>query len=845
MKLDLQNRAPEISILPDLRLRVTRRYDLLTDTPKTPAELAASVTLAWGVADVSYPTCLLVKQDIPSGENNNPAETPHKEPPTLIRVFEQIPAATEIGVGQADINIGQDGLTTVIQDFLQFSVAVAGVTPVYGVPGTTLAAAPWATLVLKTEERTDDGTLQRIKRTYISKGLIAQNDEAKNNGALLLRTLTYVNQVPPTPSGYTLITAKVDYPGGLPVYVSTFAKGLGEIDRAIEYSQSSDQGTTGVTRTTIRYMVAPGATVQPTTLAGSVLIGTDVAEQDGHRIWTTTWAKGAGTVSTTNETKDNGALLIRTIIALGSAPATPGGYTIFSAQVREDSGFQIFTSSFALGTGQLSQTDETKNDGALLIRTIRYLSVPGASNPIATPGGYTGTSITYEESDGHRVWTGSFALGTGQISQTDDTKYDGALLLRTIRYLSVPAASNPIATPSGYTAVAITYEEADGHKIWNGTFAKGTGQISLTIDYEVSADAGVTGITRQTIKYISTPSVVVNPITPPGGYVLVSTDRVDSDGFAIWTAMYATGTGVIASGRDIRENGLLVIYTKTSLNVAPTAPAATIGGTVVLVKDDQRNGTRIENGNIVYDRVWAEGNGQIATHIVTRQDGLREVTFISIGTRVAPTGVLIRDDVQTETGYNLYTVSAMQAADGVTAVTGVSFTFGSIEKWTYPGRLKPFVAITGAFKALDVYKSPPVTTDISASIVITYQTSGTLTLAHTLWSPTDAAAMYSQWVGTNGVQHNLVESYPGYRYVSGGTANLTATDNVHFSIFNQPIIAGNNATITAAGGPVNPDSNTYCLRAHLEPAFTDTAGTIYYRKTEVFATIPAQTALPV
>lgn len=783
--LDRQNRAPKVSVLADLRLRVEEVWDVLDFEAKTQAKFLSDVEIPWGTPNDQFPIALLVSQNL-TGQGENPNKSPNDPPPQLVRVYEQIDPLLETKVGNSDVSFDQYGRKTVVEQSLQFSSNA----PTYLVVGTTAAPAPNAACILKSEERTNDGTLQRITRTYIDSGELSDNEQLKFGGRLLLRELTYLNQVPPTPSGWTLITQSIEFIQGLPVYKYGYANGSagagagGEISRDVEYSQSSDQGTTGVTKTVIRYIVAPGGSQLPATLAGSVLIGASVEHGDGFDTWTTTWAKGTGTVSTTNETKDNGALLIRTIIALGSAPATPGGYTLFSTQVREEAGYQIFAYSFA--------------------------------------------------------------LGTGQISQTDDTKYDGALLLRTIRYLSVPGASNPIATPSGYTAVNITYEEADGHKIWNGAFAKGTGQISLTIDYEVSPDGGVTGITRQTIKYISTPSVVVNPITPPGGYVLVSTDRVDSDGFAIWTAMYASGTGVIASDTEIRENGKLYIYTKTSLNAVPSAPAATIGGTVVLIKNAQRNGTRIENGNIVYDRTWAEGNGQVATHIVTRQDGLREVTFISIGTRVAPVGNLVRDDSQEESGYTLYTVSAMQTAAGGASIAGVvSVSFGAIEEFEYPGRIKPFVAITGAFKALDAYMSPPIRTKIAATVLITYQTSSTLTLANTLWAPTDAAAMYSQWVGTNGVQHNLVKSYPGYRYVSGGTANLTSTDNVHFSIFNQPIIAGNNATITMTGGPVDPGGNTYCLRAHLEPAFTDTAGTIYYRKTEIYATIPTQTALPV
>lgn len=231
-KVDDRNRTPAVERLPDSRLRITRWYDLVNYATFTPAELTNDVWLAWGTPDVKFTSCRLIKQETTgqhpagSGQRGDPMASPERHPSFLTRVFEEMDANAETAVGNAAVHETQDGLIVVTQDYIQLSTGTA----VYGVVGSTLAPAPWSQCVLKDEERTDDGTLRRIKRTYINKGLVNQSDEIRNEGALLIRTLTYVNDIPPTPSGFTLIRTHVEYPNGNPVRTYTFAKGNGVIE---------------------------------------------------------------------------------------------------------------------------------------------------------------------------------------------------------------------------------------------------------------------------------------------------------------------------------------------------------------------------------------------------------------------------------------------------------------------------------------------------------------------------------------------------------------------------------------------------------------------------------------
>lgn len=595
-KLDLQNRAPKVERLPDQRLRVTYVYDVLNFIAKTPAQLIAEVWKDWGTADDKYPDCRLIKQDI-TGQIDNPYPTPNKAPPQLVRVFEQIPETDEVAVGNPGVLIDQSNVTTVTQDYLQFSSAP----PNYFTIGVSLAPYPHFDCVCKTDERTDDGTLKRIRRTFINSGILTTNDEEKNNGKLSIQTVTSVNVIPTTPSGYIVIDQKVDSPNGVPIY---------------------------------------------------------------------------------------------------------------------------------------------------------------------------------------------------------------------------------------------TY-----------TFAKGSGQISYDTEYRLSTDEGVNGMTIITIRYLSDPSVDSNPITSPGvAFVLVSINKDDQDGYRIWTAIYGSGTGVVISSIELRNNGKLVIYSKTSINETPDAPSPTISGTVVLVSSSNRH-DRFHEGVILYEATWAEGNGVIGNSIRMRTDGLREQTIVSLGTRVAPSsGIIIIDDNEEMEGVTRYNVTAMQSATGGDPAD-VTFSVERHVPFTYPGRAKAYTATaSNGWTIVDVYRSPPIETLVLGTVSISYQTSDSLGTISNFWQPTVWATIEAEWIGLNNFPALHIEALRGYRSVDETPVSETVSiweGDAGGTMLGQVIFGGTTAVATVTGGPEDPGGNTYTLEASLEPAFTGNDGTIYYRKTVISATIPAQEALPV
>lgn len=642
MNVDLRNRAPTVERLPDSRQRVTRVADVLNWIPKTPEDILAQVWLAWGTADAEYANCRLIKQDVRGQPEDFPDQS--KRPPVVIRVYEEISASGETQVGNPGIEFDQYGNKIVTIDSIQLSTGTA----TFQVVGSTAAPAPNDTAILKDEARTNDGTLQRIRRVYTTGGLMSQSDEFHNYDKLLIRTLTYLNQIPPTPAGFINISQKTEYVRGLPAYTYGFAKGDGEISRSVDYSMSIDQGVTGVTKTTIRYLVAPGGTIQPTSLPGSVLVAQSYTDEDGYRVWTTTWAKGTGTISSSTQIREGGKLIIYNASSLNSAPSTPaatigGTVTLTSSGSRIQDGYTIYEASWAEGVGQISQDDETKNNGALLLRTIRYLTALSvSSNPIATPSGYTLTSSSYAEQDGYRLWTAAYAKGDGQISTETQTRNNGALLIQSIRYISTPlVASNPITTPVGYTLTDVGYSDQDGHRVWSASYAKGLGEISRSIDYVSSSNQGATGITRTTIRYLVAPSGTVQP-TSLSGSVLIGQDVQEQDGHRIWTTTWATGTGVISTESRNAE-GTLIFKTDTTLvpagGSAPVEPANLVSRSI-----------RNESGYQVYTDVYiSSGFGQISQDDDTKNNGALLIRTI----RYASTAATSTNPISTPAGYTL------------------------------------------------------------------------------------------------------------------------------------------------------------------------------------------------
>lgn len=372
-------------------------------------------------------------------------------------------------------------------------------------------------------------------------------------------------------------------------------------------------------------------------------------------------------------------------------------------------------------------------------------------------------------------------ISAGRLAQSDSPRNNGRLQLRTLTYFNqVPP------TPGGYVRVDTQVRDTDGVPTYTYEFAAGSGEVDRETEYSQCGGTvdGSTGVTRLNIVHLTGSADAEPTWAPVAGLAKISVKMSEDNGYRIWRASFAKGTGLVAQSID------------------PFQP------------------------------------------------GLRRVMNVSLGTKVAPAGVVVRDDYRLEAGFTVYTVESIQTDDGGTLLTGVSVTAEDYVDFTYPGRAKAFEELYGGRYMLDVYQDPPVTAKVLATVSTSYVTStviGTLTPA--LWNPTRWACIRAQWIGLGNEPSNYLRALPGYRAVSETaltrTSSSLAPNNV--SLFGQVVFGNTTARVQVTGGPADPGGNSYTLEAKVDstPAFTSTAGTKYYRRVVVVAAIPAQSDLPV
>jgi hypothetical protein len=385
-------RAPEALTLPDNRKRLTRFFRV-AHIGVLPPEL----NFGWGTEDTGeapngWEGLRLVGRRL---DDDFPLPGRSDTRPVAILTYEQIDEDEETRVGSDITSQNDDGGVDIIQEWVQFSSA----TYVPKVVSTDTAVGN-ATAFLQKEESADDGTVRRIKRYYTTVGITATDFQTKHDGKLLIQIITSVRTVPSTPAGYTLIGEPTQHPDGLPIYTYTFAKGNGEISRETRYSQSSDQGTTGVSITTIRHLTASSVGSDPTSApSGTVKIGADQSDQDGYRVWTVTYAKGTGEVSRdidySQSTNQGTTGITRTVIqhltatSVSTDPTTPpSGQVKISESKRDADGYRVWTITYAKGTGTVGLTTYTREDGSIVYE------VSDLGTASATPS-YPGSGTAY------------------------------------------------------------------------------------------------------------------------------------------------------------------------------------------------------------------------------------------------------------------------------------------------------------------------------------------------------------------------------------------------------------------------------------------------------------------
>lgn len=405
--LDSINRTITCDLLPDFRKRVTQRFDIVDGqaTMGDGTKFDANVRLPWGDENPDYAGCRLVAQRV-VGQTENPNKSPNNPPAYLLRVWEELPRNDRIIVGEPGVSYNQYGFQEIVLTYIQFS---DGTTVYTDTVGTSAAPAPYAAAILKTVEGEDDGTIRTYKLTYTTGGEMADDYTLNLGGNLIIRTLTYLNQVPPTPSGYTLFGPGVEYILGLPLYRYRFSAVNGggvpgtaaEVGRsyynaqggAVQFNPASPTTADGTVKCVIEYITAQTVTVNPIPLpSGFVLVGLDQQQSEGYTRWTGTYYYADGLVVDEVNIQVKDALVVYHRISYGTAPTTPtqtigGTVTLFESSVFDEDGYVRYDYRWAEGDGQSSITTDADPDGALNYTVVTFTAA--ASTP-AYPG--TGTA---------------------------------------------------------------------------------------------------------------------------------------------------------------------------------------------------------------------------------------------------------------------------------------------------------------------------------------------------------------------------------------------------------------------------------------------------------------------
>jgi hypothetical protein len=256
-----------------------------------------------------------------------------------------------------------------------------------------------------------------------------------------------------------------------------------------------------------------------------------------------------------------------------------------------------------------------------------------------------------------------------------------------------------ISSPYDEDDVGVSTITNGGKTLYLASFQDQTGaESNAQVGRVVTRWAEAGTLNRSEDKVGSQQAITIQAIgevpATPEGYSLARTSVGNYEGFQ--TNDYTFLKPSVLS-RSIREqnNGALIIETVEAFDEIPTAD--TEGA--VNIGEDVSNVEGIPTRRYTF----AKGDGQIQVSKRPASPslaGATEVTVVSYGTAVTPTGVLIAESETEEDGYVRYTKTALQGT-----ITGVKQTYQDVVTVDVPGIVSCKTEASGA----------PTTTESSAS----------------------------------------------------------------------------------------------------------------------------------
>ena len=334
--------------------------------------------------------------------------------------------------------------------------------------GTASGTALGASELTRKVDQKDGYEILTVTSTTALSGIVDERTETKLNGALTIVNKTQLGSVwdaANTPGGYAEISERNHNYDIYPAITKVFAEGAGEISRT-----TKKVGLTTVTETVTLY--DESASISPT--LGTDELSKRIEEKDGYKIVHLSSTSGeSGIVDQKEDTKNNGALNIKTITQIGTwdAANNPADYVEISTRDHSYSTYEAVTKVFAKGAGEISSAK--RKEGQTTITDTVTLYDQSAS--VTSDLGADELSRRVEDKDGYKIVHVSSTAGeTGIVDEKEDTKNNGSLTIKTITQIGVWDTDN---SPADYVEISTRDHTYKTYAAVTKVFAKGDGTV--------------------------------------------------------------------------------------------------------------------------------------------------------------------------------------------------------------------------------------------------------------------------------------------------------------------------------------------------------------------------------
>ena len=532
----------------------------------------------------------------------------------------------------------------------------------------------------------------------------------------------------------------------------------------------------------------------------------------------------------------------------GLAPRTGEAYTdmrLVSVQSSTQGELYVVTLVYqTLGSSFVQVKDDTFNFGQNGLRRVTRTSIAKAGTDFQKTVGTTSitsqidseTAVTcflasYEidDTDSYREVTEVY-IEAGTLSETED-KVGSQLAIVKETFASTPS------NPGGYSLASQQISDFSGIPTRRFRFLKNNVTLSETKDKVGSQLAIVTEV------FNGTPST-------PGGYSLASEQESNVDGIPTRQFRFLKPS-VLSRNISTRNKGKLIIETVEAFNETPTA---TTSG-AVQIGDQESNVEGIPTKRFTF----AKGEGEVRTSTRPgRIDGTTEVTAVSYGTEVVPTGVLISKSETQEDGYSQFTNTCIQGTiegtkttykdvvqvevAGEVNCTTISVQSGGVSGTVAVPKVTPRRRKTIAAQVtIEVQSTPPDTASVafdlgaiscsvtSTNVSLTRGPGNTVSV--TSGSTTQTQTGFNQNFGASA----RIQTYPGCFLTSAsssGSISYTTSETPRADGTNIVLDTNDSSRNTICEGTGSTSavgySTTGIIKRNSRPIITALNGTTYY-----------------